>query len=173
MAVRWFTSSSSLSVQRLRWGGNRGSTLRSVGEAGKFLESGLDGTPGAFAATDDEDGVVPRDGADDLLPARPVDRKTQRLRAASRRLDDEQGPHAVHGDEHRGEELLQAGTDAGALEGRRVMRASVGGGDLGEAEITDIPGQRRLGDGEAFRFERSEERRVGKECRSRWSPYRY
>ena len=28
-----------------------------------------------------------------------------------------------------------------------------------------------LGSGEILRFDRSEERRVGKECRSRWSPY--
>ena len=28
-----------------------------------------------------------------------------------------------------------------------------------------------LSHGEILRYERSEERRVGKECRSRWSPY--
>src|SRR6266516_1389507 len=135
-------------------GGNRGSTLRSVGEAGKLLEAGLDRTPGALAAGDDQDRVVPRDRPDDLLPARPVDRETQRLRAARRRLDDEQRPHPIHGDEHRGEELLQVRADAGAaLERRRVMGAPVGGGDLGEAKITDIPRQRRLGDGEALPFE--------------------
>src|SRR5439155_215727 len=93
-------------------GGNRGSTLRSVGEAGKLLEAGLDRAAGALAPVDHQHRVVTRDRPDDLLPARPVDRETQRLRSARRRLDHEQRPHPVHRDEHRGEELLQVGADA-------------------------------------------------------------
>ena len=35
-----------------------------------------------------------------------------------------------------------------------------------DAEAIDVAGVK-----DVFRFYRSEERRVGKECRSRWSPY--
>src|SRR2546425_5407979 len=38
----------------------------------------------------------------------------------------------------------------------------------GVVEVTKIPGHRKL---ECATLVRSEERRVGKECRSRWSPY--
>ena len=40
------------------------------------------------------------------------------------------------------------------------------------AEIANGQGRRLMRDREGTRlFSRSEERRVGKECRSRWSPY--
>src|SRR5256885_10918465 len=49
------------------------------------------------------------------------------------------------------------------------------GMDLVAAPAEDAPGHFRLGQGLVKRFvkglRRSEERRVGKECRSRWSPY--
>ena len=38
-------------------------------------------------------------------------------------------------------------------------------------EIDTLPGQYHLSVDEAVKVARSEERRVGKECRSRWSPY--
>src|SRR5260370_41300306 len=37
--------------------------------------------------------------------------------------------------------------------------------------ITDRPAFERPASAPPFKVERSEERRVGKECRSRWSPY--
>src|SRR2546430_10715097 len=50
--------------------------------------------------------------------------------------------------------------------------------DLDERFAPDAPGRnapgdfrRRVGAHQAYRVRRSEERRVGKECRSRWSPY--
>src|SRR2546421_8144453 len=42
-------------------------------------------------------------------------------------------------------------------------------GERGMADSSETDWQPRLG--ELFVFARSEERRVGKECRSRWSPY--
>src|SRR2546425_6174812 len=49
-----------------------------------------------------------------------------------------QRPHAVHGDEHRREELAQAGADAGAFRRGGVVRAAVGRSHLREAEVTDV-----------------------------------
>src|SRR3989449_8639661 len=39
------------------------------------------------------------------------------------------------------------------------------------AKVTGIKQRRMMGPARVFDCERSEERRVGKECRSRWSPY--
>ena len=40
------------------------------------------------------------------------------------------------------------------------------------SKVPDLPGTNTFHSTELFRiYERSEERRVGKECRSRWSPY--
>src|SRR3712207_7791594 len=58
-----------------------------------------------------------------------------------------------------------------ALEGgeRRVLRRRLRA--VHELEAADLQAARSVAE-DAFRFdERSEERRVGKECRSRWSPY--
>src|SRR6266511_3540349 len=41
---------------------------------------------------------------------------------------------------------------------------------LGNCELTRAPSRQREPSGEARIYLRSEERRVGKECRSRWSP---
>ena len=43
--------------------------------------------------------------------------------------------------------------------------------DLSLAEIAENYGITRQGVRDAIKHGRSEERRVGKECRSRWSPY--
>ena len=52
------------------------------------------------------------------------------------------------------------------LEGGFVgMAAAPSGASTGSREALE------LRDGDKSRFLRSEERRVGKECRSRWSPY--
>src|SRR5689334_24528463 len=56
---------------------------------------------------------------------------------------------------------------------------NVGAGDevdvdvliLVAAALADLSNAVRADQSEAFRQHRSEERRVGKECRSRWSPY--
>ena len=40
-----------------------------------------------------------------------------------------------------------------------------------EAEVYDVEGKKKLGQRLTKAVNRSEERRVGKECRSRWSPY--
>src|SRR2546425_6787324 len=58
--------------------------------------------------------------------------------------------------------LLASGTVSGpAAENRGCLLELT----RGRAEPLTLPG------GETRRFLRSEERRVGKECRSRWSPY--
>src|SRR2546429_5175986 len=43
--------------------------------------------------------------------------------------------------------------------------------DANETGLTLVPTNIRFRDGSYSNFNRSEERRVGKECRSRWSPY--
>src|SRR3712207_9279045 len=43
--------------------------------------------------------------------------------------------------------------------------------DIGKAVSHEVEGPHALVGGELARRHRSEERRVGKECRSRWSPY--
>ena len=56
-----------------------------------------------------------------------------------------------------------------------VKKATPGGvvkkGDVVKAVIVRSAKGLRRADGTYIRFDRSEERRVGKECRSRWSPY--
>src|SRR2546430_7520394 len=61
----------------------------------------------------------------------------------------------------------------GVHAGRRTLPADGAGGPLGGAGDVRRPRARGdLGAGPAQRrHQRSEERRVGKECRSRWSPY--
>src|SRR2546425_8842887 len=61
-------------------------------------------------------------------------------------------------DERHGEARAATGEDrqADAVDGDRALLDQVGGEGAGGAEAVE---------------ERSEERRVGKECRSRWSPY--
>src|SRR2546430_11209693 len=58
--------------------------------------------------------------------------------------------------------LLEVHTVAHFHELVRVARIAVFAGKLAATVWIDGPGERHL---------RSEERRVGKECRSRWSPY--
>ena len=58
------------------------------------------------------------------------------------------------------------------LRGERLTaRFEVVDGGLKVAEVVDRKSGAKLLPGEAFSLQRSEERRVGKECRSRWSPY--
>src|SRR5256885_12686898 len=53
-------------------------------------------------------------------------------------------------------------------EGEMKYAKQTGGrGQYGHVKIRVFPGE----PGTGYIFERSEERRVGKECRSRWSPY--
>src|SRR5690349_12972191 len=114
-------------------------SLRSCRKPGELLEAGKDGAAGALAASDDEHGVVPRDGADDFVPPRGIEGEPECLRSAGGGLHDEQRAHAVDRDEQRREELLEVRPDGGAaLERRRVMRPAVRGRDLGEPQLTDV-----------------------------------
>src|SRR5256885_9770708 len=63
-------------------------------------------------------------------------------------------------------------SDLGELAGNRDLELVGGGAELGD-ELADARGpELDIGVGaELARRDRSEERRVGKECRSRWSPY--
>src|SRR5207302_5720885 len=148
IAVRWFTCSSSRQVSG-GWGVN--ATIRpgfgegwaqsaclggeggraSLGKTGQLLQAALHGSPGALAPRDDEDRVVARDGPDDLVPPCPIDGTAERWGSPRRRLDHEQRAHALHGHEHRRQDLIEVMPDAGpAFRGWRVVRAPVGGGDL-------------------------------------------
>src|SRR4030095_3101835 len=81
------------------------------------------------------------------------------------------------------EHLWACSAPAGpALEGAQIrhgMRAALGaidrvgleGGDLALHTIGEASAQGICGSGLIDAIARSEERRVGKECRSRWSPY--
>src|SRR3712207_7885723 len=55
--------------------------------------------------------------------------------------------------------------------GRVVLREVAGAGDALDAQVGEPAIDVLEGAGEEDRLVRSEERRVGKECRSRWSPY--
>ena len=50
------------------------------------------------------------------------------------------------------------------------MRKNASGGAYAGTKRPDIF-DKKIKDGKSFRLGRSEERRVGKECRSRWSTY--
>ena len=65
--------------------------------------------------------------------------------------------------------LLQTSEPIGRLRGRAHQYAGV---PVMALQLVFQPGQLGFAGGDFFlRAERSEERRVGKECRSRWSPY--
>src|SRR5579859_6167001 len=65
----------------------------------------------------------------------------------------------------------QVCTTAGELAVNGVTRAPIAAVDHRGRALPHWVGCRRLNADELFVFSRSEERRVGKECRSRWSPY--
>src|SRR5690348_16591178 len=121
-------------------------------QSGELLNAGLDGPAGALAFRDDENGVVPRDGADDLRPPGAVDGHGQGLRGARRGFQYEQWPDTVDGDEHGGEELLQVRPRGGAdFVGGRVVGRAIGRRHLGEPQLPDVPGEGRLRDVEPLR----------------------
>src|SRR5881296_3105923 len=84
----------------------------SCGESCELFQPHLDGAAASLAASDDQNGIVTSDGADDLAPAGAVERQAQRLRAARRRLQDEQRADAFGGDEHGRKQLFQVRPDA-------------------------------------------------------------
>src|SRR6266567_377196 len=87
-----------------------------------------------LAASDDQNGIVTSDGADDLAPPGAVERQAQRLRGSRRRLQHEQRADALGGNEHRGQQLLQVWADTRrAFRRRRIVRAPVRRRDLREA----------------------------------------
>src|SRR6267142_7140271 len=119
----------------------------SCGESCELLQPHLHGAATSLAASDDQNGIVTSDGADDLAPAGAVERQAQRLRTARRRLQDEQRADAFGRNEHGGKQLLQVRPDAtpgGTFRPGCVMRTAVGGRDLRESELTDVARQRRL-----------------------------
>ena len=83
-------------------------------------------------------------------------------------LDRQQGANAwltVGLREGKNREIRRAMTDIG-LSVNRLIRTSYGPFQLGQLKPGDVQEVRRK-----IVRDRSEERRVGKECRSRWSPY--
>src|SRR5579862_9813470 len=62
---------------------------------------------------------------------------------------------------------LPSGCDSLEMELRRLLKERIA---RGHVEVT-LNVERSNGDAPALNRRRSEERRVGKECRSRWSPY--
>ena len=59
--------------------------------------------------------------------------------------------------------MLTSGHVTSSEDGSPVIGASIKVAGTNTGTVTDIDGN--------FSLNRSEERRVGKECRSRWSPY--
>src|SRR5258706_4843706 len=128
----------------------------SCGESCELLQPHLHGAATSLAASDDQNGIVTSDGADDLAPAGAVERQAQRLRAARRRFQDEQRADAFGRNEHGGKQLLQMLPDASAgsaFRTGRVMRAAIRRGDLCESELANIARQGRLRHAVAFSFE--------------------
>src|SRR6266568_1363320 len=103
----------------------------SCGESCELLQPHLDGAAAPLAATDDQNGIVTSDGADDLAPPGAVERQAQR--GSRRRLQHEQRADALGGNEHRGQQLLQVWADTRrAFRRRRIVRAPVRRRDLRE-----------------------------------------
>src|SRR2546427_2773820 len=75
----------------------------------------------------------------------------------------------VEGDPERGESLGGSAVDVGHPETGR--EAVLGGEPVALATYLVVVGALRAPLAAVPGFDRSEERRVGKECRSRWSPY--
>src|SRR5258706_4545482 len=124
----------------------RPSQITVAGYRPEAILPGRAGVPGLAAAP-----VQPFAGAEPL-PAR-VDNQRP-------------GPRAFLPFQHFADELLQVPLAFGEIAGERAEVAELKLQSLQEP-IGEIGGPRRL----SAESERSEERRVGKECRSRWSPY--
>ena len=118
------------------------------------------------ARGDDVDRIVGLElGADDYL-SKPFNPRelVARIRAILRRTQTE-----ARGPGERIAEML--GLDDVALDlGRRTVRRAGAAVELTAVEFTLLELLLRAA-GAVVRRDRSEERRVGKECRSRWSPY--
>src|SRR5688572_12708129 len=126
----------------------------SCGESCELFQPHLHGAATSLAASDDEDGVVTGDRADDLAPAGAVQCQRERLRRTGRGLEHQQGADAFGGNKHGGQELLQMRADTGRAFGpRRIVRSAVGRGYLGEAQLADVARQRRLRHVESFGLE--------------------
>ena len=67
--------------------------------------------------------------------------------------------------------FLYHGSRQSSLDTGRYNAFVQGMRELGYVEGTNFVIEARFADGKHERLPRSEERRVGKECRSRWSPY--
>src|SRR6185312_12571964 len=94
----------------------------SCGESCELTQPRLHGATASLAASDDEDGIVTGDGADDLVPTGAVHGQTERLRGTRRGLEHEQRPDAFGGNEHSGKKLLQMRAHAGsAFRPRRIV----------------------------------------------------
>ena len=96
---------------------------------------------------------------DDL--AADLKRGTVRITAILKGLPEQEGEETAQAQA----ELLERIADTGQLARRRSGLFA----ELGQVALESDEG-RRL-DQEILKLTRSEERRVGKECRSRWSPY--
>src|SRR3712207_3144154 len=68
-------------------------------------------------------------------------------------------------------DLIFTGLPAAPVGGREIMASGMGSSPGGAANMAVAAARLGLRTGLAAVFGRSEERRVGKECRSRWSPY--
>src|SRR5215467_10204161 len=139
----------------------------------------LDLCLGDAGGAEDLDGVLADfrgEGGGHLLVARDVERARHGVRSARPRIVDGHQraarehlgvvAHVVEGGDH-------AEGDAGLLEDGRPRRPVLGlepriedGGESTGVRATGVGGLEA-------RVERSEGRRVGKECRSRWAPYQW
>src|SRR2546427_11809734 len=71
---------------------------------------------------------------------------------------------------------MRSALASGLLYGLVALSLPVSGADerwrkIKGASLQSLFQDKEFGDGVHFAYRRSEERRVGKECRSRWSPY--
>src|SRR5829696_8341818 len=125
---------------------------------GEPLEAAADPAHRAPVRERDEHGVVTRDGADDLGPARTVERGGQGMCRARQRAQHEHGPGVTDVDGHvvqqRPDPVLAARVGLPQPRGHRV-RLRPGPPRLHEAELGDVPRDRRLRRPEAAFAERT------------------
>src|SRR2546428_10932472 len=90
-------------------------------------------------------------------------RLARRIRIGREGRDVDDGSPEVRGD-HASQEIARRDCDGEGVEGLETIGPVA-------PQLRRLPGARQAGEARGLFAERSEERRVGKECRSRWSPY--
>lgn len=118
-------------------------------DAGEASDAVGDGGACGVVAKDEEDGVVPGDGADDLVPVLVIDGDGEGLGAADEGVYDEEAVDAVGIEEEVGEEPEEIGCGVGGVYGYGVDGGSLVILCLDEPQLSDIAGEGALCDVDA------------------------